>query len=220
MTDSDGALLLPASAVIFDNDGVLVDSGASVDRAWSGWAAAHGLDAAEVLAAAHSRPSRETVARFVPEADRRAALLDIDRLELEDAGSVTALPGAAELLAQLPSGRWAVVTSANRALARARLTAAGLPIPVTLVTADDVRHGKPDPEGYALAVARLGVDPSAAIVLEDSAGGIAAAQAAGVGTIVGIGAKVLQSAAAVVVRDLRDTAWHDCLRIGTDGRLR
>jgi sugar-phosphatase len=92
-------------------------------------------------------------------------------------------------------------------------------VPRVLVTADDVRHGKPDPEGYSLAVQRLGVDPGRTIVLEDSLTGIAAARAAGVGTIVGVGAGTLAAGVAAVVRDLRELSWHDGLRIDPAGRL-
>jgi sugar-phosphatase len=212
-------LELPADAVVFDNDGVLVDSQVSVDRAWSAWARARGIDPALVLATAHGRPSRDTVAEFIDEAQRLAALAEVDDLELLDAGSIVPIAGARELVAQLPADRWAVVTSGTLPLASARLRAAGLPVPRVLVTADDVRHGKPDPEGYSLAVQRLGVDPGRTIVLEDSLTGIAAARAAGVGTIVGVGAGTLAAGVAAVVRDLRELSWHDGLRIDPAGRL-
>lgn len=213
-------LRLPAMAVVFDNDGVLVDSGASVERAWSVWASTRGLDPAEIVAIAHGRPSRDTVAMYVAEVDRVAALAEVDDLELDDASSVTAVPGATDLVGQVPSDRWAMVTSGNRVLASARLGAAGLPVPRIMVTADDVRHGKPHPEGYALAIRRLGVLPRMAIVLEDSASGIAAARAAGVETIVGVGASTLEAGATVAVADLRAIRWdRDGLAIDPDGRL-
>jgi sugar-phosphatase len=210
-------LELPADAVVFDNDGVLVDSSDSVERAWTAWATARGLDPAEVVATAHGRPSRETVAMYVPEPDRRKALAEVDELELRDAGLVGAVAGAFELLATFPPERWAVVTSGTRALARARIEAAGLPLPDILVTADDVRRGKPDPEGYALAVRRLGVAPHAAIVLEDSATGIAAARAAGVESIVGVGERTRTTNPTVVVTDLRAISWQRGLRIHPNG---
>jgi sugar-phosphatase len=206
-------LRLPAMAVVFDNDGVLVDSTASVERSWTAWAASRALDPAEIVAVAHGRPSRDTVAMFVSEADRLAALAEVDELELRDTGGVTAVPGAVELVRQMPADRWAVVTSGNRALAGARIAAAGLPVPRILITSDDVRRGKPDPEGYALALRRLGVSPRHAVVLEDAPTGIAAARAAGVETIVGLGAATLEAGVTIAVADLRSVRWDDGLLV-------
>jgi sugar-phosphatase len=196
------------TAVAFDNDGVLVDSLASVDRAWRRWAAEVGVDADEVMADVHGRPSRDTVAAFVPPEAIPGAVRRIDEIELADADGVTALPGAAELLASIPAGRWAVVTSASRPLLRARLGAAGLPIPPIVVTADDVARGKPDPEGYLAAIRRLGVAPERAAVFEDSASGIAAALAADVGTVIRVGTGAPGSGETAVVADLRSVAWR------------
>ena len=116
-----------------------------------------------------------------------SALADIDRLELELAAEARALPGARELVAALPAGRWALCTSGNRVLATARLAASGIEPPPVFITADDVAHGKPDPEGYALAVRRLGADPANSVVIEDAPNGVVAARAAGVGTVIGVG---------------------------------
>lgn len=182
-----GRDLPPITAALFDNDGVLVDSHASVEEAWTLLAEEYDLDAAEVLARVHGRPSRVTVAELVPESLQARALARVDALELETADSVRALPGAAECLAALDPDRWAVVTSGTRALARARLAAAGIPQPRVVVTADDVRHGKPDPEPYVTAAARLGQPPRACVVLEDAAPGVASARAAGAGYVVGVG---------------------------------
>jgi len=212
-------LRLPAEAIVFDSDGVLVESDASVERAWTAWAVGLGLDPVGLLPLVHGRPARETVASLVPASGLEAALAEIDRLELEDAGMVTALPGAADLLLQLPPDRWAVVTSATSALAGARLAAAGLTRPPILVTADDIVRGKPDPEGYATALARLGVEPARAIVVEDTAAGIAAAHAAGVVTVVGIGIRALLGKSTVVVRDLRALSWHGALHVSVEGRI-
>ena len=133
-------------AIVFDADGVLVDSLGSVTRAWRLWASDYRVDVDALLASVHGRPARESVAAFLPPALVKEATRRIDAYELEDADSVGPLPGAIELLTSLPVGRWAVATSGNRELATARLTAAGLPMPSVLVTADDVRLGKPDPE--------------------------------------------------------------------------
>ena len=209
LTGSQGTM--PVDAVVFDCDGVLVDSLWSVDRAWRRWSGHYGLDPEAVLAVIHGQPTRESVPTLVAAAQVEAALRRIDDYELEDATGVTALPGTATLLAALPSGRWAIVTSASRALFDARLCAAGLSAPAIVVTADDVTHGKPDPEGYALAMRRLGVAPERTAVFEDSVGGIAAAIASGVGMVVRVGVGEPGPGQAAVVPDLRSVAWRDGL---------
>lgn len=177
--------LLAAAAVLFDCDGVLVDSDASVSSAWRRWAVAQGLDPGEVSDLVHGRRAADTVAVLLPPERRAEAELMINTYEVDDAAAVTAIAGAVDLVATVPS--WAVVTSGRRELALARLRAAGLPVPDVLVTADDVQHGKPHPEGYLAAAAGLGIDPADTIVVEDAAAGIAAARAAGVAAVVGVG---------------------------------
>jgi NTE family protein len=135
---------LACAALLFDVDGVLADSDASVESAWTRWARRYGLDAATVLAVVHGRRSADTVAALIGPERRAQALADVDRYEVEDAGGVTALPGAAQLLGALPRGSWAIVTSGRRELTTARLVAAGLPCPAVLVCAEDVPAGKPD----------------------------------------------------------------------------
>jgi sugar-phosphatase len=204
--------LLACEAVLFDCDGVLVDSDASVLSAWSRWARDHALDPHEVTAMVHGRRSADTVALLVAEAERAAALARIDRYEVEDAAGVAAIAGALDLLRSVP--RWAVVTSGTRALATARLAAAGLPLPSVLVTADDVRRGKPHPEGYLAAARGLGVDPARTVVLEDAQAGIDAARAAGVAAVVAVGARAELTGDARV-SDLTALCWTGSgLRIG------
>jgi sugar-phosphatase len=193
--------------VLFDCDGVLVDSDAAVVTAWSRWAGEHALPVADVLAVVHGRRSTDTVAAFLPEPDRAAALARIDRYELEAAQDVVALPGAADLLRSLPAGAWAVVTSGTRDLARARLAATGLPLPAVLVTADDVRRGKPDPEGYLAAAASLGAAPGEAIVVEDTAEGMRAGRAAGVAAVLGVGTRPMDVTPDAHVPDLTCVVW-------------
>jgi HAD superfamily hydrolase (TIGR01509 family) len=175
--------LTAVGAVLLDMDGTLVDSDAAVERAWTTWSAEYGLDAAAVLAIAHGSPSDRTVRRVLPLLDEDAVATAAQRqldLQYEDLADVVATPGAEALLAALDrlDLPWAVVTSADVRLAKARLGAAGIDPPL-LVTVESVRVGKPDPEGYLQAAARLGVDPGACLVVEDSDTGLAAGRAAG-----------------------------------------
>jgi HAD superfamily hydrolase (TIGR01509 family) len=173
-------------AVLLDMDGTLVDSDAAVERAWSIWAEEYGVDPGAVLAVAHGSPAARTVRRLLPALDDEAVLAAAQRqhaLQYEDLADVTAAPGARFLLATLDRLElpWAVVTSADGRLAKARLHAAGIDPPV-LLTIDDVGAGKPDPEGYLEAARRLGIAPSACLVVEDSEPGLAAGRAAGMPT--------------------------------------
>ncbi|MFN8620823.1 MAG: HAD-IA family hydrolase [Chloroflexota bacterium] len=220
MPDPDD-LLLPLDAIVFDNDGVLCDSDASVSRSWAAWARPRGLDPDEVTVYAHGQRSVETVIHYCPPEEREAAAAEIERLELEDAAHVTPIPGALALTASVPRDRWGVVTSGSVALSGARLAAAGFPRPPFVVTADEVQNGKPDPEGYLKAIARLGVPAAHVAVLEDSPAGIRAAAGAGAGTIIGVGAGAVPTEATLVVRDLTALTWTgEGLLVRGAGRLR
>ncbi|MFT3863673.1 MAG: HAD-IA family hydrolase [Solirubrobacterales bacterium] len=174
---SAAAEIWTPAAVLADLDGTLVDSVASSERAWGALARRRGLDEEETHLFAMGRPTRETIALLVPENEREAEQARVDRDEVDDAGSVVAYPGAAELLAgPIPV---AVVTSGSTALATARLRAAGLEPPVVLVTADAISRGKPDPEPFLLGAEGLGVDPARCLALEDAPPGIESARAAG-----------------------------------------
>jgi mannitol-1-/sugar-/sorbitol-6-phosphatase len=199
-------VVLPARGLLFDNDGVLVDSEPSVVRSWSRWAVDHDLDPAEVMAAVPGRRAADTVALFVPPGDVEASTEKITRYELEDVAGTTAIPGVLDLVPQLTGVPWAVVTSGVRELATARLHAAGITPPAVVLTAEDVTAGKPDPQGYLAAAARLGLAPADVLVLEDSVSGIAAGQSAGC-RVVGIGDDALRTTADVVVRDLTGARW-------------
>ena len=166
------------AAILADLDGTLVDSVASSERAWGSLARRRGLDEDETHRFAMGRPTRETIALLVPEDERVAEQGQVDRDEVDDAGTVVAYPGAAELLAgPIPI---AVVTSGSTELATARLRGAGLDPPEVMITADSITRGKPDPEPFLLGAQRLGVDPARCLVLEDAPSGIASARAAGI----------------------------------------
>jgi mannitol-1-/sugar-/sorbitol-6-phosphatase len=165
--------------VLFDLDGVLVDSTPAVARVWSGWARAHGFDPDEVVKKAHGRPSITTIRELLPGADHAAEDREVERREIADIEGVVPLPGAMELLQALPLERWAIVTSCTRPLAGVRIRAAGLPKPRYLVTSTDVKHGKPDPEPYLKGAQLLDVSASECIVIEDAPAGIQAGKAAG-----------------------------------------
>lgn len=167
------------SGLLFDLDGVLVDSTPAVARVWSKWALSHGLDPLETVRLAHGRPSIATIRDISPSADVVAENEVVLRGEIEDTEGVVPLPGARELLNSLPVDRWAIVTSCSRPLAEVRLRAAGLPIPQRLLTSDDVVNGKPDPEPYRKGAALLGESAQKCLVFEDAPAGVRAGKAAG-----------------------------------------
>ena len=164
------------TVVLSDLDGVLVDSHASIMRAWRAWGRRHGI---AIGAVEQGRPSGAVVAALAPHLDPAEESRALDELQARDAGDVVALPGAAELLRAFGPDGVAVVTSCTAPLAAARLRAAGLKPPPVVVTADRLRRGKPDPEGYLLAARELGAEPSECVVLEDAPAGVAAGRAAG-----------------------------------------
>jgi len=166
-------------ALLFDMDGVLIDSTLAVARVWRKWALAHHFDPREVVARAHGRPSIMTIAEYLPGADHEAENRIVERAEMEDLDGVVPLPGARELLSALPPERWTIATSATRPLAEVRLRAAGLSIPEKLVTSNDIKHGKPHPEPYLKAAAALGFAPEDCVVVEDVPAGVEAGRAAG-----------------------------------------
>ena len=164
---------------LFDLDGTLVDSRIVVARHWALFAERHELELGPILAVCHGRRSGDTIAEVAPSLDAASEAALLDAGEESDVDGLVEVPGAAGLLARLDAGRWAVVTSGHRALARRRLEAVGLPVPDVLVTGDAVEHGKPHPEGFLRAASSLGVEPAACVVVEDSPAGIAAGRAAG-----------------------------------------
>jgi len=165
-------------AILSDFDGVLVDSEASVMRGWRNWAGARGIPADRLQRSLHGRPGADVIAELAPTLDPAEENLEVERLQASDSADVVALPGAADLLAD-PPAPVAVVTSGTLNLVRSRLAPAGLAEPDVLITVDRVRRGKPDPEGYLMAAAELGVNPADCVVLEDAPAGIEAGLAAG-----------------------------------------
>ncbi|MEU9481544.1 HAD-IA family hydrolase [Streptomyces sp. NPDC048191] len=178
-------MTIHAHALLFDNDGTLVSSLDSVERCWTRWAREYGITAEEFgRVALHGRPAAEIVADLLPARLVPEAVARVEQLEVDDVpdGGVRLLPGTRDLLDVLPAERWAVVTSATRRLAEARLDAVGIR-PKTLIAADDITRGKPDPEPYLLAARQLGVDPAHCVVFEDAPAGLAAGRAAGMTTV-------------------------------------
>jgi len=169
--------------LLFDMDGVLVDSTPAVARVWSLWAKKYGLDPSATVKRAHGRPSLATIQDLLPHATPQVHAAENDwmeRAEIADLDGVVALPGTRELLSTLPPNKFAVVTSATRDLAQVRLRAAGL-LEFThhLITSDDIQRGKPDPEPYQKGAAALGLNPADCVVIEDAAAGVRSGKAAG-----------------------------------------
>ena len=167
------------AAVLFDLDGVLVDSTPAVTRVWARWANEHGFDPDEVVHNAHGRPSIETLREYLPNADHEKENLVIEQCEVEDLEGVIPLPGALNLLSTLPPGRWTIATSCTRRLAEVRIRAGGLPVPEKIITASEITRGKPDPEPYLKAAALLGFPAGHCVVVEDVPAGIRAGKEAG-----------------------------------------
>lgn len=198
-------VLLDAGAVLSDLDGVLVDSAAAIEATWRGFAARHELDAEHVLSQGHGRRTIDLIRLVAPHLDAEAEAARIELEEIDAAAGIRALPGARELVASVPPGRFAIVTSGTRPLAVARLRAAGLPVPRVLVTAEEVERGKPDPAGFLRAAELLGVEPAHSLVLEDAPAGVEAGRAAGM-TVVAVlttNSAAALHAAHTRVRDLR-----------------
>lgn len=170
---------LHCAALLFDMDGVLINSTPAVARVWTGWAVEHGFDPNEVIAHAHGRPSIATIREYLPNSDYEAENREVERREIEDLEGVVPLPGALDLLRSLPEDRWTIVTSCTRPLAEVRIKAAGLPLPKKLITSNDISHGKPHPEPYLKAARLLGFSPADCIVFEDVPAGVRSGKAAG-----------------------------------------
>ena len=177
------ASVFVCKAILFDLDGVLVDSAECVERTWRRWSARHGLNADDVIAVAHGRRTIETVRAVAPHLDVLAEVTALEANEAMTTEGVYEITGARELIEKLPIDRWAVVTSGTRVIAEFRLKLVGIPIPRVMICADEIAHGKPHPEGYLTAATQLGRTPGECIVIEDTPAGVEAAHAAGVRVI-------------------------------------
>jgi mannitol-1-/sugar-/sorbitol-6-phosphatase len=205
-------VMLIARALLLDMDGTLVDSGPAVERVWRAWAAKQGLDGDRVLEVVHGRQGFASMAILLPDRPmevNHAENAEMLARETEDTEGVVPIAGAPAFLAALAGLPHALVTSADDALARARMGAAGLTVPSVAVTAEHVTRSKPDPEGFLLGARLLGIDPRDCIVLEDSEAGTRAGLAAGM-QVIGIGPATAGYGATVSVPDL------DSIRVTTD----
>jgi len=201
------------AAILFDLDGVLIDSTDSVDRQWRAWAREKGIGEEKVVSIAHGVRTIDVIRAIAPHLDAEAEVRGLESREADDQVDVAVMPGAAELIGAIPDGRWCVVTSGTRPLASARLRFGGLPVPKILVTADDVLHGKPHPEPYLRGAELLGVKPAECLVIEDAPAGIRSAHAGGMKVIALTStypASKLSEADAVVEKLMR-------IQIGPDG---
>lgn len=187
------------AAILFDLDGVLVDSTRSVERQWRIWAREQGIDGGKVMAVAHGVRAIEVIRAVAPHLDAEAEVHKLESREADDHDGVIAMPGALDLVQSLPEGHWGVVTSGTRLLATERLHLFGIPIPKVMVTADDVTHGKPHPEPYLKGAELLGMNPAECLVIEDAPAGIQSAHAAGMKVI---GLTSTYAASALAAADL------------------
>ena len=183
VSDTSNVLSFRCRAILFDLDGVLVDSAECVERTWRNWANRHRLDPQHVIAFAHGRRTIETVRLAAPGLNAEAEVAELEAGEAMKTDGIYEIESARDLIERLSAGRWAVVTSGIRAVAEFRLRHTRLPVPSVMICADEIVRGKPDPEGYLVAAERLNEAPADCIVIEDAPLGIAAARAAGMRVI-------------------------------------
>ncbi|WP_030910159.1 HAD-IA family hydrolase [Streptomyces sp. NRRL F-5126] len=216
--------VLTCRAVLLDMDGTLVNSDAVVERVWREWAVRHGLDGDAIMGVVHGRQGYATMAALLPDRPMEDNCAENERMlaqETADTEGVVPVPGAPAFLAELVAAALphALVTSADVALAEARMGAADLPMPMTRVTAEDVSASKPDPEGFVKGAAGLGFAPEDCVAFEDSEAGIAAARAAGM-RVVGVGPRAAAMAPTAHVRDLTQvTVERDAATAGITLRI-
>jgi len=205
-------------AFLFDMDGTVLNSIAAAERIWSAWAVRHGVDVETFLPTIHGARAIDTITRLnLPGLDAEEQAAFITAAEINDVEGIVEIPAAAAFLNALPKNRWAMVTSAPRDLALRRMAAAGIPEPAVMITAEDVKAGKPDPAGYLLAAKKLGVEPADCLIFEDAAVGIQAAEAAGAALM------IITTTHQHPIETAHSTlASYDAIgvRVGADGLLR
>jgi sugar-phosphatase len=213
---------LECSGVLFDLDGVLVDSARVVVRTWHTWARQRGLAAEPFIAIAHGRRPAETLRLIAPDLDAESEAAELERIEVNDTDGLLEVEGALQLLGTLPEGSWTVVTSGSRALASGRMRHVGLPLPERFVTADDVENGKPHPEAYLKGAEILGTSPETCVVIEDAPAGVRSAKAAGMRVLAVATTHRDQELheADVVVGALSDIRVLTQAGVGADGAVR
>lgn len=199
-------LTLRARSLLLDMDGTLVHSTGEVETVWRLWCRRHRLDPEPVLTMCHGVRSREVIRTLAPQLDLAQEVALLDELEINHTGQAEALAGARTLLASLPVEHWALVTSASQRVARHRLHSAGLPLPTLLVGAEDVEHGKPDPEPYLLAAERLGLVAADCLVFEDAPAGISSALRAGCRVVQVGGRQRLSPGISALIQDWRQVS--------------
>lgn len=202
-------LTLRAAALLLDMDGTLVHSTDEVETVWRLWCRRHQLAPEPVLAMCHGLRSREVIRALAPQLDMAQEVALLDELEIHHTGRGEAIMGSRALLSRLPAERWALVTSASQRVARHRLESAGLPLPTLLVAAEDVVHGKPDPEPYLLGAKGLGVAPADCLVFEDALAGIQSALRAGCAVVQVGGKRLLDPAVMAVIQDWRQVSVEE-----------
>ncbi|MDR7020755.1 HAD-IA family hydrolase [Aeromonas salmonicida] len=202
-------LTLRAAALLLDMDGTLVHSTDEVETVWRLWCRRHQLAPEPVLAMCHGLRSREVIRALAPQLDMAQEVALLDELEIHHTGRGEAITGSRALLSRLPAERWALVTSASQRVARHRLESAGLPLPTLLVAAEDVVHGKPDPEPYLLGAKGLGVAPADCLVFEDAPAGIQSALRAGCAVVQVGGKRLLDPAVMAVIQDWRQVSVEE-----------
>jgi haloacid dehalogenase superfamily, subfamily IA, variant 3 with third motif having DD or ED/haloacid dehalogenase superfamily, subfamily IA, variant 1 with third motif having Dx(3-4)D or Dx(3-4)E len=201
---------LNCKAILFDLDGTLIDSAFRIQRLWADWGKRHGIPARSILEVMHGRRADETIRLVAPHLPLQDEVYALETDEVSDMDGVNPYSSAKDLLSKLSLRQWAIVTSGSLRVASARVRHVGLPTPEVFITADDVRIGKPAPDGYLLAANRLHVHPAECVVIEDAPAGIQAGKAAGM-KVIGVASSRLPeelSQADVVVHQLADMDLH------------
>jgi sugar-phosphatase len=196
--------------ILFDMDGVLVSSLGSVERSWKKWGDMRGVDGGLAIKTAHGQRAIDTIRMLRPDLNDREELDVIEQIEIDDKDDIQILAGVERLLKLLPQKYWTIVTSATERLARARLAYAGIPVPERIITADMVENGKPHPEPYLRGAELLGLKPEDCLVIEDSASGAKAGDAAGCKVLATLFSHSVESLAAAdwIVSSLDDIEFR------------